>query len=780
MNALLAKSGDERNPRTWLVNHTRDVVEAGEALFGSADLPTRLGRAWLRFFKVSERSWLQFHDTLLASALFHDWGKANQDMQNVLTLRSHVQLFRHEHVSVLLLGYEGVDRWIRQRSDIDWDIVLAAVGSHHLRFSDEEFAVCIPREAVRLLTDHEHFQDHLVPFISERLSLANSPHFPKEAFWGFTDDRATFDPSDLRETLKNGRLAKLAAISRNGNSPQSALLRAVRAGLIVADAAGSGLPRTARCISDWIITQFDDRELCDSFLIGSIIDQRIADLKVNGKWTKWNSFQERCDTISSRSLLLAPCGAGKTLAAWRWIAAQVKREPVKRVLFLYPTRATATEGFKDYVSWAPGADAGLLHGTAEYDLGGMFPAEDPRSSKMFLSDPRLFALRHWTKRVFSGTVDQFLAFMNYSYGPLCLLPLLADSAVVIDEVHSFDHQMFSALLGFLKTFDVPVLCMTATLPQARQDQLTELGLELCNPKPDDLMAIATAPRYRVRVSEEAGIHEHVRQALRDGKRVLWVVNQVSRAQEIVKYFAENLDLTDEGQACLHGLKGTPIVVYHSRFRLNDRVARHREVVAKVRPGNPTCLVITTQVCEMSLDIDADLLVTEACPISSLIQRMGRCRRGREELAEKGPGDVLVYHPAREQVYSPDDLLGLSGFLTFVTSIDLVSQVDLEQGMRKYGSKAVEAPRMSSFLTSGPYAMSREDSFRDIEAFNQQSILVNEVSAYLCALPNEQAGFVVPVPRKLKPSADSRLPHYLMSANERHYHPATGYWDKPIR
>ena len=45
---------------------------------------------------------------------------------------------------------------------------------------------------------------------------------------------------------------------------------------------------------------------------------------------------------------------------------------MKRVIFLYPTRATATEGFKDYVAWAPEADAGLIHGTAAYELDGMF------------------------------------------------------------------------------------------------------------------------------------------------------------------------------------------------------------------------------------------------------------------------------------------------------------------------------------------------------------------------------------------------------------------------
>jgi len=57
---------------------------------------------------------------------------------------------------------------------------------------------------------------------------------------------------------------------------------------------------------------------------------------------------------------------------------------------------------------------------------------------------RLFALGLWSRRYFSATVDQFLGFIEHNYTGLCLLPALADSAVIIDEVHSFDKRMFDA------------------------------------------------------------------------------------------------------------------------------------------------------------------------------------------------------------------------------------------------------------------------------------------------------------------------------------------------
>ncbi|HWG46122.1 MAG TPA: CRISPR-associated helicase Cas3' [Gemmataceae bacterium] len=761
MSHLLAKSTPPNGKPKTLVDHTRDVVDAAAALFGTREMSTRLGRAWLRFFRLDPDADREgFLANLLAACLFHDWGKANDGMQKVLAGGPGPQLFRHEHLSVLLLATEGVDEWVRQRVDIDWDVVLAAVGSHHLKFGDQEFAEEVPDETVRVCVDHDDFRNQLLPLISGRLGLTSSPSFPTQRHWGFTTDGATFDPSELRDKLRSGRLRRLNV------GGDARMLNAVRAALIAADAAGSGLPRTGRQI-DWIRGQFSEIPTCDADTIWRVIKARKEDLTKRRKWSKWNEFQDHCEMLPDRALLLAPCGAGKTLAAWRWIAGRVKNRPVNRVLFLYPTRATATEGFKDYVSWAPEALAGLMHGTAGYDLDGMFGAEDPRRGKKFADlDPRLFALQHWSKRIVSATVDQFLGFMAYGYGPVCLLPLLADSVIVVDEVHSFDRAMFSALLGFLKAFDVPVLCMTATLQKGRRNQLQPLVDRVYGPDdyPPDLIDTAAEPRYRVSRIGEAEAEQRVRNAVRNGKRVLWVVNQVSRAQASV--------------AKLAGL-GVPLVCYHSRFKLNDRVDRHRETVDAIKAGNPAAVAVTTQVCEMSLDIDADLLVTEECPITSLIQRMGRCRRGQDEL-KKGPGEVLVYKPAEEKVYTKDDLAGLDDFLKFLIGKDAVSQTDLETGLDQFGPKTADAPKLNSFLASGPYALGGDDSFRDIEAFNVQAVLAGEVTAYLAAEKAEQPGFILPVPRKVKPARDGRLPSYLFVADDRHYDPQTGFWDTPLR
>jgi hypothetical protein len=59
MIELLAKApkGDKR---ISLLRHTLDVMNAAEWLFGSRGQPTRLGRAWLRFFQLPEGLWSAF------------------------------------------------------------------------------------------------------------------------------------------------------------------------------------------------------------------------------------------------------------------------------------------------------------------------------------------------------------------------------------------------------------------------------------------------------------------------------------------------------------------------------------------------------------------------------------------------------------------------------------------------------------------------------------------------------------------------------------------------
>src|SRR5690348_7876384 len=106
--------GKYRTTGITLLRHTLDVVEAGDALFGTADRPTHLGDCWLRFFKLPGQQWERFYWNLLAGELLHDWGKANDGMQRVLTGHGE-QAIRHEHFSALLIAHPTVWHWLGGR-----------------------------------------------------------------------------------------------------------------------------------------------------------------------------------------------------------------------------------------------------------------------------------------------------------------------------------------------------------------------------------------------------------------------------------------------------------------------------------------------------------------------------------------------------------------------------------------------------------------------------------------------------------------------------------------
>jgi len=763
-----------------LLEHTRHVVAAVTSLFGTVGQPTRLGRCWLRFFGVDNAG--AFLSAVRAAAALHDIGKANEDFVRAVNGAPDRQLLRHEHISGLLMTYPPLAEWLKQRNGLDWDIVLSTVVCHHLKADpDEELARAqADRSGVVILSDHPEFRK-LLGYIGEVIGIEGElPEIPTR--WSLKHAVRPSSPSvpQQREELIDRLVCFGDGLEES--VPRARLLRAVRAALIEADAVGSGLPRIGRRIEDWPRDVFDESDLrTREYVHENIIEPRVRELRNKNRWTQWSRFQEQTAELPERALLLAPCGSGKTLAAWRWIARHADCG-VRHCLFLYPTRATATEGFRDYVAWAPEDHAALMHGTAGYELEGIFANPDdgdPRSGRRYEPQQRLYALGYWRKRVFSATVDQFLAFLQYGYASLSMLPVLADSVVVVDEIHSFDRNMFQGLIDLLKNFDVAVLCMTATLPEDRRRELEQgCGLHVLDAYQEDfpdLRQISEAPRYRVATGPEEGVEALVRNALTDNKKALWVVNTVGRAQQIAQLFAASA--TAPG---LRTIDGTPVFCYHSRFRLCDRKQRHDEVIEAFRPGaEGAVLAVTTQVCEMGLDLDTDLLVTEVAPITAMIQRMGRCNRARQP--RRDAGDVFVYRPEQMAPYSPVELEGVEQFLQKLASLNAVAQSELEVALREAPTRKVSPRAVCQFLRSGPFASSGVEMFRDIEQFSRPAVLESDLSTVLHqrAAGNSIDGYVLPVPRQFRRNGPTGLPRHLGVARSNHYLSALGYCNEPV-
>jgi len=759
--AVLAKSAHGQRLIS-LDQHAEAVVRASEALFGADGNLSRLGKEWSRFFGLDAGARRTFLRCLRIACALHDIGKANVGFQQAAR-RLGDQFVRHEHLSALLLRSETVRPWLEGLAGSAHAAVVGAVLSHHANAKQGNLAQPLIESlpALRFLFDRPEIEGCFA------LAAAGAP-LPAVSNLPSKWDRKTL--SRAREEFK--RWAHEVRRSMRSKGVERRLLVGLKAALIAADAAGSALVREGHDVQGWIASQFAPPLLSGDWVREKVIRPRIREIEnLSGQRFRWNDIQQATPALGPRALLVSACGSGKTLAAWRWIQARLAERPAARVIFLYPTRATATEGFRDYVSWAGGEFAALQHGTAEFDLEGMFdnPADRRRGSDYRTSEQRLFALAYWSKRVFSATVDSYLAFMANQYASMCMLPVLCDSVLVIDEVHSFDRNMTAALREFLKFFDLPVLCMTATLTQDKRELLTdECGLEMFptdETRLENLYRATSYPRYRLTlVADAQEAMQTALQALRDGRKVLWVVNTVDRCQQVFCRLRT--------RAPAH-----QVLCYHSRFRLKDRKQRHEELIRTFRRG--PVLAVTTQVCEMSLDLDADVLVTESAPVPALIQRMGRCCR--EALPRSARiGDVLAYRAQDSKPYQKEEIDAGWAFLNKMGRSRPISQADLAAYLRSTDIPGpVSMEEFSHFLDSGLYAMARDASFREADDYTLDAVLDEDRDRYLEMRQRRDPrakGLIIPVPRRYA-SRDERLGRLLRVAPASHYDPTLGFCKK---
>jgi CRISPR-associated endonuclease/helicase Cas3 len=600
-----------------VVEHCSDVRDAAEMVWKltASDLAAALGPSCSIGDMASH---------LLAATTLHDFGKVNSAFQQMLQTHGTRQPVRHEIVAAWLLTDDAVlGRWFQTLGPVEavWPIIWAIAG-HHLKMSDPKHAGK-PGQPPPLFVLGDTPDEVTIPLaaVESLFRDAMTALGPNQALPPLGELRfRTLD--NLEQRIDDYVDASIRAWTKLGKAREVKLRTAVlKAFLIAADVAASALERTGRRPVDWIPEA-----------LGTRIEARTLD-SVIAKGTKGQEpleFQKQVGTAASAAVVIAGCGNGKTTAAYLW----ARRHAVGRKLwFTYPTTGTASVGFEDYVFRQPELQVVLIHGRSKVDLVAMQGTkEDDRDEEAL----RLESLESWKSQAIVCTVDTVLGLLQNQRRPLFSFPALAAGAFVFDEIHSYDARMFGCLLRFLKTFPgLPVLLMSASIPPAR---LVAIKATLGDRAGDEIRgdpALEGYKRYHLEPGASAeACQESVKAKLTEKKKVLWVCNTVGDAIRIAQ----------EARTWA----GVEPIVYHSRFRYRDRVNRQQELIRAFKsPG--AVLAVTTQVCEMSLDISADLLVTAECPLPSLVQRLGRLNR---YATADDPGLCLVY-PFTGDPYNED-------------------------------------------------------------------------------------------------------------------------------
>ncbi|RTL36231.1 MAG: CRISPR-associated helicase Cas3' [Rhodocyclaceae bacterium] len=398
------------------------------------------------------------------------------------------------------------------------------------------------------------------------------------------------------------------------------------------------------------------------------------------------------DALGPVVVLEAETGSGKTEAAlWRFLHLFAHGE-VDSLYFALPTRVAASQAYARVRSavaraWPAGGPL-VLRALAGYAAADGQTSQALPDFKVLWSDEPSDAEagRRWAgesaKRFLAapiavGTVDQaLLGTLQVKHAHL-RHALAARSLLVIDEVHASDAYMgvlIEHLIGAQLALGGHVLLLSATLGVAARTrylaagrrqtaQLTPFSRACRLPYPAisdaaGLRATSGALREKVvqwRSQDIIDEPEHVAaiavDAAAQGARVLIIRNTVPAAVATLTA----LEAIVPDPAWLFRVEGT-VTLHHSRFSREDRPLLDAAVEAqlgKQRPAGPL-IVVGTQTLEQSLDLDADFLIADLCPMDVLLQRIGRLHR-HVRAAEARPE---AYRTAQALVLTPQagDLL----------------------------------------------------------------------------------------------------------------------------
>ena len=383
-------------------------------------------------------------------------------------------------------------------------------------------------------------------------------------------------------------------------------------------------------------------------------------------------LEERLVVVESET------GSGKTEAAlWRF-ARLYEAGLVDGLYFALPTRAAAVQ----------------IHGRVNRFVSGMFTAADAPKPVLAVpgyiragyddgerrlqryevwwddhaTDRRRWAAesakRFLAAQIAVGTIDQaMMAALKVRHSHM-RAACLARNLLVVDEVHASDAYMrriLEALLDAHIGAGGYALLMSATLgSDARHRLLTRSPMAAMDaPNIDDAVkaaypSVATVGdgirpagendrRKRVVMEALPAMQDFDRtaqialQAARAGAKTLVIRNTVRNAiatQQAIERATG--DDTDALFAC-NGKR----TLHHSRFAAPDRHMLDAEVEALLGKGAPSkgCVVVGTQTLEQSLDIDADILITDLCPADVLLQRIGRLHRHSRDTRPDGYGQA---------------------------------------------------------------------------------------------------------------------------------------------
>jgi CRISPR-associated endonuclease/helicase Cas3 len=592
-------------------------------------LGTQYGFSEERFLKSS-----------LLSVVLHDIGKNIEPFQMMMKAKREGRVFDYQ------------ENFRHELASFRYAVIAGA----NLSNSEGHLIGKIPLEALVILGHHKKINTSLDSFSRERsvkpLYCKNGIHeallladdiFQKENFLssGFSFSKSRYKEYNPVDEQSNpyydaskliggidGSFVKIFEREQNPNKIRDtyALLKAILHYSDWLGSAGLEIPYSVKTDAEDLFKH---------------IEHHCAEKKI--AFSNLRPFQQECADTKGHVIAVAPTGSGKTEAALFWALNNIREMQDAKLIYLLPTMVTANSIFLRMEEYFGKGNVGLSHSTATFLMGN----EEESDGRTVLFD------KSFIKPATVATVDQLLT-AGFNSGKWTLIEAnAANSVVIIDEIHSYEPWTLGLIIESLKHFSkmgTRFMLMSATLPNYLID-LFEHALPDAKIIRDESLLASCRNRFQTVEKTIDDAIPDIEQSVKSGKKTLVVVNNVAKCQELYEK-----------------LRHLDPICYHSKFTFDDRRIKETGI-------DDAQLLIATQVVEVSLDIDFEVMYTECAPPDALVQRAGRVNRRRT----KTNSWIYIYRHSKtsERIYDQNSTGLLSqSFENFKNSHSELTESDL--------------------------------------------------------------------------------------------------------
>ncbi len=464
----------------------------------------------------------------------------------------------------------------------------------------------------------------------------------------------------------------------------------------------------------------------------------------------------------------APMGMGKTEAALGAAYQLMVDGKANGIYFALPTQATSNRihlRMNDFLrriapegdqssrlihsnSWLMQADCGIHpSSTVKQEM----PADDARTGRDWFASTKRALIAPFGV----GTIDQALLGVVAAKHFFVRHFALAGKVVILDEVHSYDlytGTLIDKLITTLEGLGCTVIVLSATLTGKRRNDIIShygnsqddatLPYPLISGRKEDVTfepIVAKPPESRSVKVDFIDTEKAAQEAMAlagKGGAVLWICNTIDAAQNQYRRFVGHI----QGKF--------PVGVLHSRYPYWLRERLEDEWMERFGKGGMSrcgSILVSTQVVEQSVDLDADLLVSELAPTDMLLQRLGRLwrherqrrpvdaaqlfiikeNRNLEEFRTLPPKEIKQELGNKALVYDPFVLLRSLEVWQRRKEVHMPSQI----------RSLIEATYETRENEPEPWCKLHEDAYGKVLAYRQKALMSSNI--WNVPLPDEE-------------------------------------------